>query len=157
MNIQKKSLWNVPLFCVISGIVVYILSVQILFPMAIVRLPDGVVTSNNTLVLIIYGAIFVVTLLIGGLVFFRNMTRKELVLSASIVVLYGAILLFIQWAFRLRTGPAVLPMIYLFRPFEWCSFVSQIFFKISDNLWLGAAVEVLTPYLFVLFGKKSSE
>ena len=155
MNIQKKTLWKVPLFCGIAGVLVYILSVYILLRLAIVRLPDGVITADNTRVLIIYGALFVGTLLIGGLVFLRNMARKEIFFSASIVVLYGAILIFIQWAFNLTTGPGAIWMIYLFRPFEWCSVVPLIFFRINDNFWIGVAVQVLTPYLFVLFGKRS--
>jgi hypothetical protein len=155
VNIRKETLWKVPLFCVVAGISVYILCVYVLLRLAIVNLPDGVITSDNTRVLIIYGALFLGTLLIGGLVFLRDMTRKEIFLSASIVVLYGVILIIIQWAFNLTTGHGAIWTIYLFLPFEWCSVVPQIFFRLNDNLWLGAMVQVLTPYLFVLFGRKS--
>jgi hypothetical protein len=123
--------------------------------MAFIKLPDGAITMDTTRWLIIYGAMFLGTLLIGGLV--RNMTRKEIFFSASIVVLYGVILMLIQWAFHPSTNTGLLRMIYLLRLFEWCTFVSEIFFRLNDNIWFGIVLKVMTPYLFVLFGKRVSE
>lgn len=157
MDIRKNTFWKVPLYCIVAGILVYILCVYYLLQLAIVKHPDGVITTDNTRVLIIYGALFLGTLLIGGLVFFRGMTRKEIFFSASILVIYGVILIFIQEAFNLTTGPVAFLMMILFRPFEWSSFVVQIFFRLSNNLWIGVVLQVLAPYLFVLFGKKSRD
>jgi hypothetical protein len=121
--------------------------------LAIVSTPNGGVTLDKTRVLLLYGVLFVGMLLLGGLVFFRHMTRREIFLSASIVVLYRVIFLLIQWALRGATGSSVIWMIYLLRPFEWCSFLTQIVSLASYNPWVSSSIEVLVPYLFVLFGK----
>lgn len=120
----------------------------------IVTLPDGTITSDSTRMLIGYGAIFIVTVIVGGMVFFRNMTRKEIFFSASIVVAIGLIMNVLQWAFNLTTGTVAVFFMYASRIFEWSSIVPLLLYRVNENLWLGAFIGSLTPYLFILFGKK---
>lgn len=153
MHFRKRTLWYVPLYCVVAGALSYLLFVYVLYPIWVKKLPDGSVSSDHIAVLVVSCALFLAALLLGGLVFFRGMTRWELFFSASLVVLYGELLLFIQWALHLTTGPHAVCMLYLFRPSEWFSFVSQLLITLHCDSWLGSAVAHLTPYLFILFGK----
>jgi len=157
MKIRKKMLWKVPLFCILAGVIAFNAVVFLIGRFAIVTLPDGTITSNNTRVLIMYGAIFIVTLFVGGMVFFRNMTRKEILFSASIVVAFGLILYVTQWAFNLTTGPSAVFFMYASQIFEWSSVIPQLLYRVNENLWLGAFIGSLAPYLFIPFGKKEQE
>ena len=154
MNIRKNTLWKVPLFCVIAGVIAFNAIVYLLGQFMIVTLPDGTVTSDNSRLLIISGAIFIVTLIVGGMVFFRNMTRKEIFFSASIIVAISLILVLTQWAFNLTTGPGAVFFMYASQIFEWSSIVPQLLYRVGGNPWIGAFVASLTPYLFIPFGKK---
>lgn len=155
MSSWKNYIWKVPLFCVISGIIDFHLSVRMLL-WSIVRLPDGTVTSDNTKVTIVYAIIFVACLLIGGFVFFRKMTKEEIFYSTSIFVVYGLLLALIQKLFHITSGVAALWMIYLWRPFEMFTFVSQLLINLGVNIWGTILIEIFTPYLFILFGKKGN-
>ncbi len=155
MKIRKKTLWKVPLFCVAAGMLAFNAAVFLLSRFAIVTLPDGTMTSDNTRTLIIYGAIFIVTLMVGGLVVFRDMTRKEIFFSASIMVVVDLTMAWMQWAFDLTTGPGVVFFVYASQRFEWHSIVPLLLFLVNKNLWLGAFVGSLTPYIFIPFGKKT--
>lgn len=155
MKTWKENIWKIPLFCLLSGIIDFYISIELL-RWAIIRLPDGTVTSNDTRTLLVYGVIFLATLLVGGLIFFRKMTRTEIFCSASVLVVYGVVLMLVQWSFNITTGPAAVWMMYLFGPFEMFNFFSQFLHMFADNLWVGAVIQVLAPYLFVLFGKKQS-
>lgn len=154
MKIRNKILWKVPIFCIAAGIIAFNAVVFLLGRFTIVTLPDGTITSDNSRVLIIYGAIFIVTLIVGGMVFFRNMTRKEIFFSASIIVAVSLILVLTQWAFNLTTGPGAVFFMYASQIFEWSSIVPQLLYRVNENLWLGAFIGSLTPYLFIPFGKK---
>ncbi len=154
MKISNKTLWKVPLFCILAGVIAFNTVVYLIGRFMIVTLPDGTITSDSTRMLIGYGAIFIVTVIVGGMVFFRNMTRKEIFFSASIVVAIGLIMNVLQWAFNLTTGTVAVFFIYASRIFEWSSIVPLLLYRVNENLWIGAFIGSLTPYLFILFGKK---
>lgn len=153
MKIQKI-LWKVPVFCIASGVIAFNVMVFLIGRFAIVMLPDGTTTTDNTRLLLMYGAMFIVTLMVGGMIFFRNMTRKEIFFSASIIVAIGLIMDLTQWAFHLTTGPGAVFFMYGSQIFEWSSIVPQLLSKVNENLWIGSFVGSLTPYLFIPFGKK---
>lgn len=95
----------------------------------------------------------ILTLLIGGSVFLREMTRKDLFYSASIIVAAGIIMNLFQWVFNLTTGPGAIFFMYISRAFEWSNIVPQLLHRANLNPWLGAFIGRLTPYLFIPFGK----
>ncbi|WP_312048101.1 hypothetical protein [Anaerotignum sp.] len=150
----KKIFWKVPLFCITAGVIAFYVEVFLMIRFVIVKLPDGTIKTDNTRELIIYGSIFIVTLIVGGMIFFRNMTRKEIFFSASIIVAIGLIMDLTQWAFNLTTGPGAVFFIYASQIFEWSSIVPQLFHRVNENLWFASVIGSLTPYLFIPFGKK---
>lgn len=153
MDTWKKSCWKIPLFCVIASNVDFYISIKMLM-WAVVRLPDGTITIDNTKSLIVYGAIFVANLLVGWLVLFRKMTRSEIFYSASAFVIYGAIILFLQWAFNITTGPAAVWLMRMWRPFEMFTFIPELLTMVSINSWIPAFLQIFAAYLFVLFGRR---
>lgn len=153
MKTSKSKLWKVPLYCIFVGVIAFYIVVNFLGKFMVTTLPDGRITLDNTHALIIHGVIFILALIVGGLVFFRNMTRKEIFFSASIIVVFGLIVTLTQWVFNLTTGPGTIFFIYASLAFEWSSIVPQLLYRVNENLWLGAFIGNLTPYLFILFGK----
>ena len=153
MKISKRKLWRVPLYCIFAGVIIFYTIVNFLGRFMLVELPDGTITLDNTRVLIVHGSIFVVALLIGGLIFLRNMTRKEIFYSASIIAAIGVTANLFQWVFNLTTGPGAIFFMYISRAFEWSSIIPQLLNRANMNPWLGAFIGRLTPCLFTLFGK----
>ncbi|WMI80568.1 hypothetical protein [Anaerotignum sp. MB30-C6] len=151
MNMRK--IWKVPLFCIIAGVITFKVAVFLFSGFTIVTLPDGTITTNNTRQLIIYGAIFIVTLILGGMLF-RNMTKKEIFFSASIMVVISLITNLTQWAFNITSGPALSYYIYLGMIFEWSSAVTLLLCQVIENLWVVSIISSFTPYLFIPFGIK---
>ena len=74
--------WKVPLYCVAAGYISWWLMVGYIGRLAIRKLPDGTITSDNQIWMLLSGMVFVIVLLVGGVLFFRKMTRKELLCSA---------------------------------------------------------------------------
>lgn len=152
MDIRKNLLWRVPLYCVLAGIGALYLNTYVLMRFAIVTLSDGTVTSDPVKVLIIYGIDLAAALFIGRF-FFRGMTKKELFLSATILVVIQMLITLIQWMLGGVTGPLGVALLYLSQISEWCRFVSQLTYRMTSNLWIGAFLEALMPYVFLLFGQ----
>ena len=146
---MKKVWWKVPLYCAVAGWVSFQLMVHILGKLAIVTLPDGTVTSNNTTWMLLSGCVFLVAILVGGFVFFRKMTRQDVFKSATVMVILNAIMGIIA-----NIQAQAYPMIWVYVS-EWSSFLSQFLFRLHVNEWVSALVVWSAPLLFVPFGKKS--
>lgn len=158
----KKTLWQVPKICLIGGIVAHFSMIWLFGRFALVTLPDGTLTVSWIRQMIIYGLFFLAVLLVGGLAFLRKLTRREIFCSASVVVIYGSVLLFVQWALGLTTGVGAVVLLRLWLPMEWSDFISPLIaegiaraghVENSVNLWIGAAIQLFVPYLFILFGR----
>lgn len=115
---------------------------------ALVTLPDGSITADYNRDLVISGLLFIIIIAVGGLLFFRKMTRRELFCSASVLValniLFGLISEVQQGMFSF----------YWFEFSEWSGFVERLLFDANLNQWIGTVILWVLPYLFVLFGKK---
>lgn len=83
---MKRHWWKVPLYCLIASWICFQLEVRLLLRFAIVTMPDGSISSDSTRSLIVFAFVFVAVLLIGGLAFFRKISRRELLVSALVMV-----------------------------------------------------------------------
>lgn len=110
-------------------------------------MPDGTIVSNETAVTVIYWLVLIGTLFIGGITFFRNMTRKEIFLSSSIIVVLDIIILFAQWAMQINSGPMAVLFMYFAEINEWSMAIPLLLMKVVDNLWICSFVGCLAPYL----------
>jgi hypothetical protein len=149
---MKKSWWKVPLYCIVASWICFQLEVRLLLKWAIVTLPDGSVSSDNTRSMIISVVLFLAVACIGGFLFFRKMTRKEIFYSASVLVALNIVL----GVFTYITQHTFAYFTILWSELtEWDSVFSRILFQLGLNEWLSAVITwVLPPYVFLLFGKR---
>lgn len=140
-----KFWWKVPVYCIIAGWLCFQLMFNVLGCFAIMPLADGTITSDNTRWMILSGLAFAAVLAIGGFIFFRSMSKKEIFYSASVMVVLNVILGLITYRIN--------GFIFFLEISEWHSFVSQILYKLNVNDWVNAGIRCMTPYLFIPFGK----
>ena len=98
-----------------------------------------------------------VLFLLVGLLFARRMTRRELALSASLVVVYHVVFLVLEKVVQLMGAYPITLFLLLGLPIQFSSAFLQGVFQIfpAFPLWGGIIVSLFVPYLFVLFGKKA--
>ena len=149
---MKKSWWKVPLYCMVASWICFQLEIRFLGRWAIVTLPDGSISSDNTRWMLMSAGLFLAVVCIGGFFFFRKMTRKEIFFSSSALVALNIVLgIFTYLTQRIFTSFTMLWS----ELSEWASVFSQIAFQFGLNEWLSAAIVwILPPYIFLLFGKK---
>ncbi|MBU5626435.1 hypothetical protein KQI82_05800 [Oscillibacter sp. MSJ-2] len=152
---RKHTLWRVPAYCAAAGVVSRQLIIRWLGRLAVVTLPDGVVSIDLTRQLIVYGIVFLAALSVGAMIL-RSMTRKEIALSATIIVAFQLALAAFELAAGGMTESLGTALWYLSQSSEWSHFLSQLLFKAGgmDFLWAGVFLDGLAPYLFILFGRK---
>lgn len=148
----KRVWWKVPLYCIVIGYISFWIMVGPYGRLAHKTLPDGTITSDNNLWMLLSGILFVAVLLLGGLLFFRKMTRKELLYSATVMFVLNAIMGIVSY---------VLPFssitFFFVEIAEWYSVIPQLFYKLGGTsaiAWIGSVVGWASVYLFVPFGKK---
>lgn len=154
MAIRKRTLWRVPVFCSVMGLAACEVVPLLLVRFSMIWQPDGTLKVYEIRTLLIYGAIFAGTLLLGGLVFFRGMSRRELFWSASIMVVFQAAAVII-WALRLAAGPAAVFFVYAADLSEWSRFLTKLLPSAIGNSLACKLLLSLSPYLFVPFGRRS--
>lgn len=84
------------------------------------------------------------------------MTKKELFLSASIMVVFA---LCVDAAYNAAGANRRLSSVLFHLSvgnLAWCEFVPSLLMRLTGAAWLGH-ISLLMPYVFVLFGKKKSE
>ena len=150
-----KTIWRVPAITVIGGYIGWYVLVRLL-TFAVVTQPDGTITSDVNRQLLIYGVYTVLFVCVMGMLFLRNISRKDIFQSATIVVLFVMLMTAVsEWVGPL-TGPAAAKLIYLYMPFEWMDFPRTLLYRITGEYTLvGSILRAFMPYLFVFFGKKT--
>ena len=96
------------------------MEVWCLLQLTIVTMPDGSISSDNTRLLIMYGTLFFSVVLIGGLCFFRKISRKELLLSAFLMIMLDFYMMLKAW-----TDMELLDF-YWGELTEWSIFIPQL-------------------------------
>lgn len=163
MKNWKHTIWRVPLISVITGFLWTPCMVRLLVRFAIVRQPDGSLDFNESRQLLIYGLGMAAVLVLGGLLLLRKLTRREIFISASLVVGYCVLLNVAQLVTGITTGPGALVFMRLSASLEWIHFPSILLQMllpkpdtVSTNayIYLTSLPSLFVPYLFVLFGRK---
>ena len=153
---RKNTLFTVPLFCIAAGFASFYLIVYAVGRFAVVKAPDGSISADTGRELLIYGCVFAASLIIGGLLLFSRLTKKEIAVSATIMVVYELVIILLQTILS-PTGSLAVTFAYLGMVGEWSTFVPLILYHLTGSLLPSAALGAFTPYIFILFGKKSLE
>lgn len=151
----KHSIWRVPLIAVLAGFLYTPLYVRLVVPFGV--LAPGVIARKVSL--LVSAGIFLAVLAAGGLGLLRKQSKKELFVSAALVVIYGLLLTLPTLLPGSPSGPAAMALLYLSKPLEWTGVFSELFLYLQELYgislpvigWLG----LLAPFLFVPFGRKT--
>lgn len=162
MENWKHTIWRVPLISVITGFLWTPCMVRLLVHFTIVRQPDGSLDFNESRQLLIYGLGMAAVLVLGGLLLLRKLTRREIFISASLVVGYCVLLNVAQLVTGITTGPGVLVFMRLSAPLKWTHFPDMLLRMVLPEsdvvstayIYLTSLPSLFVPYLFVLFGRK---
>ena len=147
---MRKSWWKVPLYCVIASWICFQLTVHLFGQWAIVTLPDGSLSPDLARWRVISVALFLIIICIGGIFFFRRMTRREIFCSASVMAVLN-----IVFGLLANKMQGVVSL-YFAELTTWSSVVSSLTFQVTGDIWIAAVIAwVIPPYMFVLFGRRT--
>lgn len=151
---MKKTWWIVPLYCMIASWICWQINIYFVSRIASVTLPDGTISADYTIYMISSGILFFTMIVVGGIFFFRKMTRRELFCSSSVLVVLNIVFGLISHKMQMQGTMAF----YWIVLSTWSSFVSELLIAIGLNIWTITIISwVLPPYIFMLFGKRNSE
>ena len=156
MKMQAKNLWKVPVYCVVASWISFYATVYLgrFFFVVQEMGPDGVIQISVDPIrsAIFHGVLFLVVLFVGGLWAFRNMTKKEILVSSAIAsVVY---LLIVLWQLMIQGFPGSLFLNYIQ---NWISTPNSFIYFLTDNLAFSAIISSFSPLLFILFGRRRTE
>ena len=157
--VRRSTLWRVPVYCIVAGIVCFYLNSWLFYRFTVYDTGNGIAVDTVRM-LIEYGAFFVAAIVVGGFVFARHMTRKELFWWASIAVLLFVVFEGIKWGMWIfDPKPSWYAQLWEFawQSTQWSFFLEQLVFYCTGIAWLGSAAQAIAPYCLVFFGKKSIE
>ena len=156
MKMQAKNLWKVPVYCAVASWISFYATVYLgrFFFVVQEMGPDGVtqVSADPIRSAIFNAVLFLVVLFVGGLWAFRNMTKKEILVSSAIAsVVY---LLIVICQLIIKGFPVSLFLNYIQ---YWISTPNSFIYSLTDNWAFSAIISSFSPLLFILFGKKRIE
>ena len=155
MNVRIRTLWKVPVYCVVASWISFYLTVYLggfFFTVKTVG-ADGVtqVSADPIRSAIFNMALFLIVLLIGGLWAFRSMSKAEIAVSSAIAS--GFFLLIVLAQLYIPSFPISLSIRLAYIQ-NWTGTVSSFLLKLTDNLTVSVILSSFTPMLFILFGRK---
>ena len=151
---MKKSWWKVPVYCMAASWICFQLRSYLVRKWAIVTSLGGSVSIDFTRWLLLSAALSLAVVCVGGFVFFRKMTRREIFCSAYVLVVLNVICGLL--AYKLQKVYISFTVLWSVLT-EWDSVISQLLFRLGLNEWLSAAITwLLPPYIFVLFGTRGT-
>lgn len=151
-DLIKGNIWGVFLVSIMTGIIITIVEVASVF--FIVRGTNEWTPTIDNIVFWNSIILAVILFLFTGLFFFRDIENMQIIKSASIVVGYYIIVVGLeQLLFSLGQYPLFLTLFFI--PVRQYSVIFQVFLKFTElPIWLGLISVAMSPYLYVVFGKK---
>lgn len=157
MKIRINTLWRVPVFSLLAGIVCYYLTIYLggfFYAVKTVEEDGAISLSIDPVRSAIFQAVlFVAGLLVGGLLLFRSMSKTEIALSAVIAVALEAALSGLMYAVS-QFSPTV--VVWLLPLTQWTGALGSVLAK-STQIPVVSWIGLLAPLLFVPFGRGSTQ
>lgn len=155
MTIRKNTLWRVPAICILGSLACYGLTVYFggHFFTASTTAPDGsVMLSADPVRSALWDiALFLAVLILCGRKFLRDLTRKEITLSAGLIsIVYFSVVLA-----QLNFPGFPLSLSFSLAPFQnWTGMLSTLLQNLTGNFTFSVIAGTLAPFLFIPFGRK---
>lgn len=149
MDLARRVLWRVPLISLIAGFFNLPLCVYFLLAFG-ERFPWAEFMFDLVYLAVVLG--------VGWALFLRKLTRREIFLSASVVVVYALILALLQTLLGAFTGPMAVVFLQLSTPLRWTYVFSipALNLGLPQSLyWLVTLLNAAVPWLFALMGRKN--
>jgi len=157
MNIRVGTLWRVPVFCLLSSLACYWLTI---FPGALIYVNrtvgenDTIEVSTDPVRLVLFQVVLILAVLLaGGLWAFRSMTRREIAASAALLILPMLAIVLAQLflpAFPLEVS------LFLSRFYCWTGNLASLLMQLSLPLPASTILAQFAPLLFVPFGRRAA-
>lgn len=161
MEVLKRPIWRVPLVLGAAGLLCRALSYILAFIWGRIQIaqgpgPDGTTVISTGHVSVIIAVISFLLFWLAGWRFVRGLTRRQIFLSATIMVLFQALLLaweqlsqamggFSLWAYR------------LYALTEGTMWADQLLIRLFDTVSVPVLIPALfAPYLYLVFGNRSA-
>ncbi len=149
MKIRINMLWRVPVFCILASWISFYLTIY-LGRFFFIQEIEQTWSANPVRLFIFNAMLFIIILLIGGLGVFKTMTRLEIAVSATITsCIYFSLTVLQHYLFEFFISSQ------LWNVQHWPNLIYSIYFHLTNNVYMSVALGNLSPFLFVLFGKKA--
>ena len=162
MRILKSPLLRVPLVLTVTGILCRILTYILTFIWTRIQIahgPDpvtGAYTFGSGGLMIVLSVISFLLFWAAGWRYLQHMTFRQIGASATIMVIWFALLLTTEQLFQ-AAGDYPMWVYTLYATHESCSWVDQLLIRIFDEVSVQAMIPGLfSPYLYLIFGRRST-
>ena len=156
MKIRAKTLWKVPVYCAVASWISFYVTVFLgRFFFVVQQMgADGAtqVSADPVRSAIFNGVLFLIVLLVGGLWAFRNMTKKEIAVSAAIMTTIYLLLDVMQILM-----PNYSVSLFFAYIQNWVAIPCSLLFSLTGNFAVSAIFSSFAPLLFIPFGGKTTE
>lgn len=153
MKLRPRTLWRVPVFCIIASWLSYYITIYggFLYVVRTTGADGAVEVSVDPLRSTLFqGVLFLAILLLGGLWAFRSMTKLEIAASAALISAVYLVVILLQ--LYLPGFPPALSV--WLAPFQnWKGILSSLLLRFM-NFHLALAASAFAPFLFVPFGRR---
>ena len=153
MKLRPRTLWRVPVFCIIASWLSYYITIYggFLYVVRTTGADGAVQVSVDPLRSTLFqGVLFLAILLLGGLWAFRSMTKLEIAASAALISALYLVVILLQ--LYLPGFPPALSV--WLAPFQnWKGILSSLLLRFM-NFHLALAASAFAPFLFVPFGRR---
>ena len=153
MKLRLRTLWRVPVFCIIASWLSYYITIYggFLYVVRTTGADGAVEVSVDPLRSTLFqGVLFLAILLLGGLWAFRSMTKLEIAASAALISAVYLVVILLQ--LYLPGFPPALSV--WLAPFQnWKGILSSLLLRFM-NFHLALAASAFAPFLFVPFGRR---
>jgi len=162
MSVLKKPILRVPLVLIGLGVTERILTFLLTFLWVRIQKAQGpnpetgayeIGSGGITVVLAVIGFVL---FWVAGWKFIRGLTRKQIFLSATIIVVWHGILLVLeQWTMATSNWDLYFALVYrLWITVDGIGWATQLLSRIFGEVSVPVvAPSILTPYLYILLGR----